>query len=235
MAEGTATEAEVAEVERKIAQAHADAGAGGQKQGDERFVGARGTRPPVEVGDDALSKIDLAASSAKAAQAMPEDARVDALSWLLEASDEEGEDTRTETWDFNVGTEVAPLWLSWTIRPVDADAMNQLRAWTRTQSGGNRQQRRSQGELNFDVSLFNLRMVAFATVEPNLAEGAQRKNIVSADPLEGPMKLVKHAYRNKPGIVDQIATKIMLLSGYDEEDVRRHTPEVQMVRAAGNS
>lgn len=161
--------------------------------------------------------------------------KVDAMAWLL-ADTDEGEDTRVETWQFNVGTEQAEVWIDWTIQPIDADTMTSLRQRARGSSGApNRAQRRRGGsEADFDVSLFNLFMVAAATVSPDLADAANRKGVGSADPLDGPMQLVKHRFQNKPGIVDQIAQKVMLFSGYDEEDARRATPETLMVRAAGN-
>jgi hypothetical protein len=162
--------------------------------------------------------------------------KVDAMAWLLADSDE-GEDTRVETWQFNVGTEQAEEWIDWTIQPIDADMMTSLRQRARGSAGApNRAQRRRRGtpEADFDVSMFNLFMVAAATISPDLVDAANRKGVGSADPLEGPVMLIKHKFRNKPGIVDQIAQKVMLFSGYDEEDARRATPETVMVRAAGN-
>ena len=32
--------------------------------------------------------------------------------------------------------------------------------------------------------------------------------------------VLKHRFRRKPGLIDQLAGRIMDLSGYDEEDVR---------------
>jgi hypothetical protein len=83
--------------------------------------------------------------------------------------------------------------------------------------------------------VFNLRMVAAATVEPDLRRRRERKGVEAADPLYGPVRTAQAQFGGKPGIVDQIAGKVMLLSGYDEDDVRRATPETTMVRAAGNS
>lgn len=189
----------------------------------------------IHEGDEGAAKlVAQAAHDPKAATALSDGEKVDALSWLL-ADDDEGEDTRVETWQFNIGTEEMPEWIDWTIRPVDADTMNAMRQRVR----GNRTQRRARGgsgEADFDVQQFNLMMVVAATVEPNLQEAATAKNVATADPFDGPVVLLKHRFRNKPGIVDQIAQKVMLFSGYDEDDARRATtPEAVMVRAAKNS
>lgn len=198
-----------------------------------RLIGAHGHGPE---GDDAESLVDMAATSPQHAKRMEPQQKVDAMAWLL-ASDDTIEDSRLETWQFNVGTEQNQEWIDWTIRPLDADTMTNLRSQARAE-GSNRASRRASrgsGEPDFDVTAFNLRMVAAATVEPDLREAARVKGVEAADPLYGPAMLLKHRFAVKPGIVDQIAGKVMLLSGYDEDDMRRATPEIKMVNAAGNS
>jgi hypothetical protein len=194
-----------------------------------RLIG--GTQEPEETADSGRDAVEVAAKSPGHARNLSDEAKMDALEWLLTDTDEDDSPV-TQKWQFNVGTEDVPIWIDWVIRPIDADTMTALREQAR---GANRQQRRAARETDIDVSLFNLRMVATATVEPDLRVAAERKGVVSADPLYGAVELLKHKFRGKPGIVDQIASKVMLLSGYDEDDLRRATPETTMVRAAGNS
>jgi hypothetical protein len=178
--------------------------------------------------------VEIAAQSPQHAKRLTDEQKLDALTWLLADADED--EQVTQTWEFNVGTEERPLWVNWTIKPLDADTMNALRQQARSEAGVNRRARRAgQGEADFDVTVFNLRMVAAATLDPDLAAAARTKGIEAADPLYGPVQMLQARTRNKPGLVDQIAGKVMLLSGYDEQDVRKATPETAMVRAAGNS
>lgn len=185
---------------------------------------------------DGQSLVEQAAQSLGGAKRLDQQQRTDAMAWLLADDDE---DMRTETWEFNVGTDDNPTWVEWQVGPIDADTMKELRARARQAGSQNRQQRRQRtadGEDNFDVTLFNLLMVAHSTVSPNLGEvAAQRGVLVNGDMLAGPVEILKHRFRNKPGIVDQIAGKIMKLSGYDDDDAAKVTPQQTMVSAAGNS
>jgi hypothetical protein len=82
-----------------------------------------------------------------------------------------------------------------------------------------------------DATEAGLRTVVYGTVEPDLAEAARRKGLTAPDPAWGPMQIVKHRFRHKPGLVDQLTAEIFDISGFDEEDVR----ETKEVKAAGNS
>jgi hypothetical protein len=99
----------------------------------------------------------------------------------------------------------------------------------------NRQARRAGQEPEIDASMLNLRMVALATIEPDLQHAAKVKGVAAADPLHGPVMLLRSKFARRPGLVDQIAGKIMLFSGYDEADVRRASPEMTMMEATKNS
>lgn len=178
--------------------------------------------------------VGKAGESADAAKRLSPEEQLDALSWLL-ADEPETVPEITQTWVINVGTDEAPRNIDWTIKPLDADMMNFLREQTRKTSVPNRAARRTRGDVDFNVTDFNIRLVAAATVEPDLAEAARVKKVQAADPLFGPVEIIRHSFARKPGLVDQLAGKVMLFSGYDEEDVVRATPEITMMRAAGNS
>jgi hypothetical protein len=199
---------------------------------------ARLVEGPETAGDDRAvpASVEQAAHSNEGAKALTGEQHMDALDWLLQ-DDPTGGIEPTQTWTLNVGTDEQPRLIDWVIRPLDADTFTRLRAEART---GNRQQRRQRGrgtdeEANFDVTEFNLRMVATATVVPDLGEAARMRGMEAADPLLGPVELLKGQFRGKPGLLDQLAGYVMLFSGYDEQDVVRATPEITMVRAAGNS
>jgi Phage XkdN-like tail assembly chaperone protein, TAC len=143
------------------------------------------------------------------------DAVDDATAWFL--SDEEEEDT--ELVQLNIGSAEEPRWINWTIRSVDAEVLRRIQ-----RSGQNRAQRRRGGAMavpDVDPQEANVRIVVEGTVKPNLAEIARKKGVPeSADPSSASILVLKHRFRRKPGLIDQLAGRIMDLSGYDEEDVR---------------
>jgi Phage XkdN-like tail assembly chaperone protein, TAC len=177
--------------------------------------------------------VEKAAQAPKAAQAMSAEERMDALAWLLTDGSEE-EISATQTWEINVGSDDRPVLIEWTIKPLDSDTMNEIRQRARQEAGMNRQARRQGLEPELDVRLLNLRMVAAATVSPDLQQAAVNKGVAAADPLFGPVKLLEARFRHKPGLVEQIAARVMLFSGYDDVDVRRQTPDLAMMQATKN-
>jgi Phage XkdN-like tail assembly chaperone protein, TAC len=182
--------------------------------------------------------VETAAQSVNAVKNMSGEQTLDAMEWLL-SGDPWGGATPKATYEVNVGTDEEPRLVMWTIRPVDADEMNALRQEAR-QSAGNRAQRRGRvqqqsGDLDFDVVMFNKRLVALATIDPDLQQAARERGAEAADPLLGPTTLLTQMFRHKPGLLDQLAGHVMRFSGFDEDDVARATtPEATMVKAAGN-
>jgi hypothetical protein len=196
-------------------------------------------RPEVS---DAERAVRQAGAEGKAGQAgakvlSPEE-QLDALDWLLSDETEEEQQAPRRLLKLNVGTDEQPKIIDWVITTLDAETFNQIRAQARLESG-NRQVRRQRGrgrdEIDFDVTVYNQRVVAAATVEPDLDEAVKAKfSQPAADPLFYKVELLKARFRNKPILLDQVAGEVMLFSGADEDDVVRATPEVTMVRAAGN-
>lgn len=181
--------------------------------------------------------IETAAQGTREAQALPAEDVVDAMEWLL-GDEMAGGVQGSQTWKVNIGSDDNPRYTEWTITALDADTLNTIRAQSRSvPTAANRAARRAtrgvEGEI--DVYEMNLRMVAAATVYPDLRDAAKKRGLEAADPILGPVELLRGMFRLKPGIVSQLAGFIMQFSGYDEEDVVRSTPEITMVRAAGNS
>lgn len=189
---------------------------------------------PVVTESAGRAAVDEAAQSPQAVKAMSEEKKQDAMAWLLQDAPEDPS-SFVQRWEINVGTDDAPNYVEWAIKPIDADTMNQLRRRGRAEAGQNRDARRAGTEPEIDVTVLNLRMVAVATVEPDLQEASRLKGTASADPLMGPVLMLAARFRHKPGIVDQIAQRVMLFSGYDEQDIVRSAPEIKMIHAAGNS
>lgn len=181
------------------------------------------------------SSIEKAAEGVREAQELAPEDVVDAMEWLL-GDEMAGGAQGSQVWRVNIGSEDQPRWTDWTITSVDADTMNQIRAQSRTKPTVNRAARRANRGAEGEVDLYemNLRIVAAATVYPDLREAAQKRGLAAADPTYGPVELLRGMFRLKPGIVSQLAGFITEFSGYDEDDVVRATPEITMVRAAGN-
>lgn len=172
--------------------------------------------------------IETAAESVASAKGLPVEAQMDALEWLLADDAEEDAAFSVRNIEVNVGTPQMPKWVAWTIRNVDRGLLKQLQE----QRGGSRAQRRGQiagGEL--DPEAVSLRIVSHGTLSPDLDEAARVKQVkVAPDPHLHRMQILAHRFRNKPGLVDQLAGEIFDLSGYDEGAIR----EAKEVRAAGN-
>lgn len=138
-----------------------------------------------------------------------------ALKWFLD--DDEPEYQRTFT--LNIGTDEAPRKILWTIRSLDVDTIRRLNR----ESEGNRANRRGGGAPDPDAA--SRRIVAAGTVSPDLAEIAAQKGIQPAhtDPLHAPMQVLAWRFRQKSGLIVQLANDVMGLSGYDEEDIQAVT------------
>jgi len=179
-------------------------------------------KPEGEEGEE--KKLPEAVEAAAEGRSLTAEQHVDALEWLL-ADEEEDDSGFTRTLELNIGTAGVKVWMTWVIRPVDRETLRALR------ESGNRRQRRAGQFREVDTDEASLRIIATATVEPDLVEAARRKGIEAPDPAFGPMEIIQHRFRRKPGLVDQVVGEIFDLSGYDEEDVR----EAKEVKAAGNS
>lgn len=153
--------------------------------------------------------------------------QTDALAWLI-GDDDEAEDVQTKDLTVNIGTYSQPRRIAWTIRNVDREVLKQLQREAR---GGNRAQRRGNAPAEVDPEAATLRIVSRGTVAPDLTEAARAKGIAEApDPDYARMQILKWRFRNKPGLLDQLAGEIFDLSGYDDEAIQ----EAEGVQAAGN-
>lgn len=129
-----------------------------------------------------------------------------ALDWFLaEEPDEETEPTHVV--EINVGVGENPHWVRWVVRPIDTD---ELRRIQRTTSALRRRGR--QDDLAID-QLGNLKVIIAGSVDPDVEALARDRGMT-------PEGLLQKQFRTKPGLIAQLSTQIMALSGFDDEDVR---------------
>jgi hypothetical protein len=175
-------------------------------------------------GRAAVEKVAQAADSRdskRELEALGAETHADALEWLL--SDEaEDEAVGLKTLEVDIsGPGSPPRWVRWTIKPIGADEMKEARK--RAQGGLNRAERRRSPNQDIELSEVNLHVLVAATVEPDLVAAAQTKGIAD------PSVIVRHRFRRKPGLVDQLANEVYAISGYEDEVVR-DAPELRAAR-----
>jgi hypothetical protein len=184
---------------------------------DVRTVG--GTEPA----NDKASLPDAVKAAANG-EKLGDEEQDEALAWML--SDEGDATQNYRHLQINVGTKATPKWVPWVIQNVERETLRQIER----AASGNRQQRRQGADA--DRADANVRVVAAATISPDLDHVADVKGIQRApDPLYHRMQALKWRFRNKPGLIDQIAGEVMDVSGYDDEDVQASGAEEA---AAGN-
>lgn len=164
---------------------------------------ARQERPDIEVeGDDGYDS--------RAAVAMGNGTEEDwerTTEWLLQDTAE----VVTLTLWLKVGDPKDPA-IPWIIKAIPTDV---IRSAEREARAGNRAARRNAGQAQqYDDLKANLRVMVEGTVTPDLPDLASRQG------LRDPATLLQRRFAYKPGIVAQVASQIMAISGFDEEDVQ---------------
>lgn len=129
-----------------------------------------------------------------------------ALEWFLsEEPDEDGE--QTHVIELNVGVGDREHWISWTVRPIDGDVLRRIQRQTSAM-----RRRGRTDDLAVD-QLGNLKVIVAGSVEPDIEAIAEQQG----KPPEG---ILLKRFAKKPGLIAQLATQIMALSGFDDDDVR---------------
>lgn len=148
---------------------------------------------------------------------------MEATDWLLQSFDTEQVAVHRLTLD--VGAPTHPIEIPWTIKSVDGAELRRIRARGADSLQG--KQARAKGAIADAEAAYraNLAVVVAGTYDPDLVVVAQMRGL--ADPTQ----LIEEAFKNKQGLVDQVAGEIMSLSGYDDEAVR----DAVEVKATGNS
>jgi len=129
-----------------------------------------------------------------------------ALEWFLSEEPDEDEQ-QTHTIEINVGVGERQQWISWVVRPIDTD---ELRRIQRTTAALRRRGR--QDDLAVD-QLGNLKIIVAGSVDPDIEQIAHEKG-------KQPEALLQQRFAKKPGLIAQLSSQIMALSGFDDEDIR---------------
>ncbi len=157
---------------------------------------------------------------------IPAETRMDALDWLLSDTplNADGSVKDGIEWlDLDVSMPMEPpRWITWGIRPIDGQEL----ADARRRGRGNRQQARLQQKMGQDQDSRESEfwIITVATVHPDLVRASQKKH-GAADPTV----ILKDMFRYKPGLITQLVGEVMLISGFDDDQMR-----AAEVKAAGN-
>lgn len=167
---------------------------------------SRNAKPPKPEPETPSELIRAAAEGDE----LSDGAAQDAMELFLGAEEVEVEPTPLK---LNLGTKQTPKYVEWHIVPIEDREITRIRNQARTQ--GTRAQRR-RGEAEVDESLVARRIVAKATVKPDLA--VLGKRIHMADPSD-----VIYAYFKKfgkTGLITQISGEVLSISGWDDDDIQ---------------
>lgn len=138
-----------------------------------------------------------------------------ATDWFLSTDEEE------VAWAY-VPVNVAPAGkpekiVDFKVQVVDRDEIRSLRRQA--------EQTNSSGVREINEMEANLRIVVEGLLEPNLKDEKMRH--VRGQYFADPADALAARFAHKPGLIDQLATKVMEISGYNDADVKE-------VKAAGN-
>jgi hypothetical protein len=175
---------------------------------------AQAAREAAELpgGEDVVAEPDeMRESMDRLAADKPTDVDMAAgLEWLL--SDAQEVNTR----ELRVragGSDDAPVWLSWIIRAANT---NEIRTAERA-GEGNRAQRRGVEAREPDQIAANLRLIVTATMQVN---GRKLADLSNAKGHRDPATWLRQRFDYRPGLIPALASQVMDLSGFAENDVR---------------
>lgn len=173
-------------------------------------------------GKDAVRR---ASKSSEAAEEMSVTERMDAVEWFM--SDDPDESPAIRKLELNVSTDPDnPKYVEWIVQAIGRERIQEIRDAARKHGRG-RKRRAQQSDDESDAGVrANLRIAAEGTVYPNLRDD-QLRNLHGKQFLD-PADVMNYRFRNKQGLIDQIAANVIEVSGYDEDDV-------QEIDAVGNS
>lgn len=174
---------------------------------------------------ETTTKFDLPSSKLEAVQkaadhegeptTMPATIAASATDWFLSSDIEE------VAWAY-VPVNVAPAGkpetiIDFKVQVVDRDEIRRLRRQA--------EQVGPSGAREINEMEANLRIVVAGLMEPNLSD--EKMRTVRGQYFADPADALQARFAHKPGLIDQLATKVMEISGYNDSDVKE-------VKAAGN-
>lgn len=174
---------------------------------------------PVESPEKTKQETPLEAMQTAAAANDPTELKpstiVSATDWFLST------DTEEVAWAY-VPVNVAPAGkkekvVDFKIQVVDRDEIRALRKQS--------EQVGPAGSREINEMEANLRIVVAGLMEPDLSD--EKMRTVRGQYFADPGDALAARFSHKPGLIDQLATKVMEISGYNDQDVKE-------VKAAGN-
>lgn len=173
-----------------------------------------GPKPP-----DLAGKPAVLAAATNPPEAIADSTAINATDWFLGA---EANDDETVAWAWlpvNVaGPGKKERLVNFKIQVLDRDVIDQKRKEaTRT---------KADGTSDMDGMEANLRIAIEGILEPNI-KGDAKFRVVRGQEFMDPGDALRARFAHKPGVIDQIAGKILEISGYNNTDVKE-------VKAAGN-
>lgn len=158
-----------------------------------------------------------------------DEAARDALAWIMAAVQEDPETAdRPIECTVNLGTETVPDKRKWVMRLLEADEIETAS----TASRPNRAMRRAAGTNAADNTQFYLRLVAMATIEPDLTAIAEKLGTQFVDPTDSRVEVLRASVlKRRPGVIDYLATQLLIEAGYSDDAV---VVNGTVAKAAGN-
>lgn len=151
---------------------------------------------------------------------IPAPAAAAATDWFL-SDDETTGSTAAQPIELNVGGPVGTgreKWVEFIVQPIEREELKRIRKQN-TKPGANNTE-------EVDEMAANLRITVEGLVSPNL-KGDKRMRKVRGTEYLDPADALAARFAHKPGLIDQLAGKIIEVSGYSDGDIRD-------VKAAGN-
>lgn len=161
-----------------------------------------------------------AIGSGDAKATLSEDAARSATEWFLGIE----EVPTTYTLKVDVGSPEQERWYSWTLQSINAETLKHCRE---AATQGTRLQRRAAraggapAEVNGEE--MNARILIAGSLDPDFREIARQRGAPEhPDPDFNALMLLRQRLIHKPGLIDQLASEVLALSGYDDEAIREN-------------
>lgn len=154
----------------------------------------------------------LAAAEKREGQELTETTKMDATAWFM--SEEPEETIAFRRLEINVSADPDRIIeVEWVVKALTRERITQIREEAATSTAGRRRARRDEN-MTGDTALANARIAAEGTLSPDLRDPKVRGQFT--DPVDA----LKHRFKHKPGLIDQICGHVIEVTGYNDEDVR---------------
>lgn len=159
---------------------------------------------PEDVKDEEKPAGLRAVEKAEQGEELSELEHHDATDWFLSA---ETEEVATKSFKLNVSNDPDnPKWVVWKVQALQRELIQSIRKEAVKGTGADAEP---------DDMQANLLIATEGTIVPDLKDARIRGKY--ADPSDA----LRFRLRHKPGLIDQIANRVIAVTGYDDDDVRK--------------